>query len=123
MLVNSDSSNLFNAASLQDESDDFSFCLCAAVLVWVLFVGMGMFVVGVDWLLDVSPSDKPDGSSRVLVSIVLASFIGVVLMVWMVDLIGDFSPSDKPDGSSRVLVSVVAAAWVFVRLAVFNDLD
>ena len=38
-----------------------------AVLIWVLFVGMGMFVVGVDWLLDVYPSDTPDGSSRVLV--------------------------------------------------------
>ena len=96
LLDNSDSSNFFNSASLQDESDDFSFCLCAAVLVWVLFV------VGVDWLLDVSPSDKPDGSSRVL------GWDGLLALDVEARCLGsssdcDRSPDDKPDCSSRVL--------------------
>ena len=65
LLVNSDSSNLFNSASLQDESDDSFLGLCfteLAVLIWVLFIVVGLFVVGNIWSWNFSPSDKPDGS-------------------------------------------------------------
>ena len=84
---------------------------------------------------DVSPDDEPDGSSRVLVSLVAESIIVVALMVlnvafvlmasvvWMVskvDLLGEFSPGDKPDGSSRVLVSLIAESFIGVDFMVLN---
>ena len=97
----------------------FDDCLYS-LLVWVLIIGMGLFVVGVDWLFGVSPDDKSDDSSRVLASIVAGSSTGFVLVSSKVDLLGDVSPDDKPDGSSRVLVSLVAESFIVVALMVLN---
>ena len=110
---------------------DFAFVLMAS-FVWM--------VLKVELLVDRSPDDKPDGSSRVLVSLVVESFIGVDFMVLnsvlvfivsfvfvllKIDLLGGFSPDDKPDGSSRVLVptSVNCHGCVFVGVVLFVDCE